>query len=329
MFRILRSTRPARALPALASCLLLLVAFACSRPAAAAAPAPDYLGSFSCPDCRGITVTNDGTIFVVAYDHVNRFSRDGQFLGSWMLPTPGWYEMNAAYDLVSDGAGHLFVVNEGAQRVQEFTESGTLVKEWGGYLGERGSLYDPISIARDPGGDLFVGELAKPRIQRFHSDSTLVMSLGAGWGTALGAVNQVLGMAVGPNGLLYAIEWGNRRVQVFDGTGTPLFMWGSTGAGDGQFNGPTRVAIDASGTVYVSDSDNNRVQMFGPTGTYLGQFGTFGSGNGQFRYPFGMAIDIDGNLLVVDQENNRVQRFGHLVVPARRSTWGSVKTGSR
>jgi DNA-binding beta-propeller fold protein YncE len=136
-------------------------------------------------------------------------------------------------------------------------------------------------------------------------------------------------MAVGPNGLLYAVEWGNRRVQVFNTSGTPLFLFGSAGIGDGEFAGPTRIAIDHDGKVYISDSENARIQIFSANGDYLGQFGSRGSGPGQFSYPFGLAFDADGNLLVADWQNHRIQKFGWAVVPSRTSTWGQVKTHYR
>lgn len=74
--------------------------------------------------------------------------------------------------------------------------------------------------------------------------------------------------------------------------------WGSTGSGNGQFNGPVGVATDAAGDVYVTDHYNNRAQKFTSTGTYLTQWGSLGSGNGQLDHVVGVATDTDGNVYV-------------------------------
>jgi DNA-binding beta-propeller fold protein YncE len=142
-----------------------------------------------------------------------------------------------------------------------------------------------------------------------------------------GLLNQTLGICVSPLGTLYAVEWGNRAVQAFTTGGTELFSWGGVGAGNGQFNGPTRIAADHDGHLYVSDSDNKRIQMFSTTGAYLGQWGAPGqnSPSGNFAYPFGIACDPDGNVYVVDGTNCRVQKFGHAVVAAKTQSWGRLK----
>src|SRR5262245_36690202 len=69
----------------------------------------------------------------------------------------------------------------------------------------------------------------------------------------------------------------NNRVAKFDKDGRFLKQWGSTGSGDGQFNGAKAIAIDAQGNVYVADAGNKRVQVFDSEGTFKSQFGNIGS----------------------------------------------------
>jgi DNA-binding beta-propeller fold protein YncE len=88
-----------------------------------------------------------------------------------------------------------------------------------------------------------------------------------------------------------------------------LTMWGSEGAGDGQFNDPRAVTTDAAGNVYVADTINNRIQKFSSTGAFLLKWGTEGSGDGQFVHPQGVAVDAAGNVYVSDTNNNRIQKF--------------------
>jgi DNA-binding beta-propeller fold protein YncE len=54
-------------------------------------------------------------------------------------------------------------------------------------------------------------------------------------------------IAVIPNGDVYVTDWNERRIQVFDGTGTFLRKWGLG-------LGPFGVADDPSGNVYITET---------------------------------------------------------------------------
>ena len=101
--------------------------------------------------------------------------------------------------------------------------------------------------------------------------------------------------------------------------------WGSSGAGNGQFQQPTGVAVDGSGNVYVADSGNKRIQKFDNNGNYVTQWGSYGSGNGQFFYPCAVAVGGTGNVYVADTVNNRIQKFDS--AGAYLAQWGSNGSG--
>jgi sugar lactone lactonase YvrE len=86
---------------------------------------------------------------------------------------------------------------------------------------------------------------------------------------------------------------------------------GSSGSGDGQFNGPVGIAIDSANDLYVADSGNNRIQKFNSAGTFVTKWGTMGTGNGEFNAPQGVAVDTVGTVYVGDTGNNRVQLFSN------------------
>ncbi len=69
----------------------------------------------------------------------------------------------------------------------------------------------------------------------------------------------------------------NNRVAKFDKDGKFLTQWGSTGTGQGQFNGVKALAVDAQGNVYVADAGNKRIQVFDGTGTFKSEFGNVGT----------------------------------------------------
>jgi len=87
------------------------------------------------------------------------------------------------------------------------------------------------------------------------------------------------------------------------------FSFGSSGAGDGQFNSPGDVAVDDSGNIFVGDALNHRIQKFDSNGNYLDQWGSPGPGDGQFYMPYSIEYAPDGYLYVGDYGNSRIQIF--------------------
>ena len=94
--------------------------------------------------------------------------------------------------------------------------------------------------------------------------------------------HQVQGIAVDKNGLIFVIDQGNRRVQVFDADGkalpertialnycpaeTPHCAQGLWRALKSQYTSLQGLAIDQDGGVFVSDSGTSRIYRYLPTG---------------------------------------------------------------
>jgi len=86
-------------------------------------------------------------------------------------------------------------------------------------------------------------------------------------------------------------------------------VFGSRGAGNGQFNQPCGgVAFDGEGNLVVSDCYNHRIQVLRYIdGAHLRTIGSEGEGNGQFHQPWGIAFDGAGHIIVSDCGNSRLQ----------------------
>ena len=110
--------------------------------------------------------------------------------------------------------------------------------------------------------------------------------------------------------LVYVVDTGNRRCQVYRDDNLFVRAFGSPGNGNGQFVYPRHVTV-AQSRVFISDSGSHRVQVFGTDGAFLFKFGSFGSAPGQFHSPRGIAFsERAANLIFVcDTVNNRVQAF--------------------
>jgi sugar lactone lactonase YvrE len=141
-----------------------------------------------------------------------------------------------------------------------------------------------------------------------------------------GKLNQVYRVAVDPSGNVYAVDYGNKRVQKFDSNGNFITKWGSSGSGDGQFGGAVGIAVDPSGQhVYVADSYNYRIQKFTSSGTFEAKWGSSGTGDGQFNTPHGVAVDPSGKVYVADTLNRRIQKFSS--IGTFEAKWGSSGMG--
>jgi len=86
-------------------------------------------------------------------------------------------------------------------------------------------------------------------------------------------------------------------------------IWGSKGAGPGQFVNPRGLTVGPDGNIYVADSGNNRVVVLDSTGKFLRTFGTEGNAPGQFKGPWGISVDKQGNVYVADTWNHRIEKF--------------------
>jgi sugar lactone lactonase YvrE len=129
---------------------------------------------------------------------------------------------------------------------------------------------------------------------------------------------QVEGIAVAPDGTIYAVDSGNNRIAVFNGDGSFREFWGAPGSGDGQFTfhdpqqgwhlGDIDVAED--GTVYVLDPGNMRIQTFDPSGAFLASLGPAPGDPGTMNVPDGMGLDeVNDRIFVASLEDTAVHVY--------------------
>jgi len=75
------------------------------------------------------------------------------------------------------------------------------------------------------------------------------------------------------NNFVFVTDTNNKRVQVFDISGTPIFKFGKEGEGPGEFKFPYGIAGDSQGQVYVSDLYNGCISVFDSKGKFIKYFG--------------------------------------------------------
>jgi len=147
------------------------------------------------------------------------------------------------------------------------------------------------------------------RIIRYAADGTRQAVIGTR-GSMNGEFNLPVDVALDDNGLLYVLDAGNFRVQVFD-QDQFVRTWGKVGNGLGQLSRPRSISTDSEGNVYVSDSQFTNVQIFNPYGQLLLPIGKrgFKDADGELTLVAGITVDETGRLYVIDQKQRKVEIY--------------------
>lgn len=228
-----------------------------------------------------------------------------------------------------DAAGNVWVTDSASNRTEEFSAAGSLLHSNGSYGSASGQFSIPWGIAVNQHTEnVYVTDQGNNRIEEFSSSGAFIRAIGWGVtdgkseaevctatcqagiaGSGNGQVSGEAGIAIDASGNVWVADYGNSRIQEFTENGSYIQKFGSEGAGNGQFKGPTNIAF-SGGKVYVTDSGNNRVQKFSTAGVWEATIGEAGTGNGKFTDPYSIAVDPkSGNLYVADYGNKRVQEL--------------------
>jgi streptogramin lyase len=218
-------------------------------------------------------------------------------------------QFNEPTTLAFDSSGNIWVADQGNNRIQEFTSSGTFIKTVGTSGSGTGQFHGALlGVAVDSSGNVWVADAGNSRLQEFTSSGTFIRTVGTG-GSGNGQFSQLSGIAIDPSGNIWTVEDAGARIQEFNSSGTFIKTFGTGGTGNGQFEGPQGMTVDSSGNVWVADTGSHRLQEFTSTGTFKRAVGGFGNGNGQFFDDVGMGSDSSGNVWVADHFLDRIQEF--------------------
>ena len=168
----------------------------------------------------------------------------------------------------------------------------------------------PTDVAWDRAGNIYVadGIGTNDRIAKFDKDGRFISHWGS-TGKGPGQFDGIKAIAIDAQGNVYAADLGNKRIQVFDATGTFKSEFGGVGT-------PIAMCMTRGATQYLfiahaGDADGMedaaiyKVQL---DGKVVGKFGTAG----KMPKEFGLANSIDcrneSELLVGERTNWRVQK---------------------
>jgi sugar lactone lactonase YvrE len=204
----------------------------------------------------------------------------------------------------------------------------------GGGLGEGGPALEASLLPQDllagPDGSVYIADEQYNRVRVVDPEGYLHTLAGDGrYGldpqvrpARQSALMVPAGLALGPQGQLYLVDLGNRRVCVLGADGDlRTFMGPDHPLVAASPNGfaPHSVAADAQGRLLVADRANHRVWQLDPEGTGRpvagnGLRGFSGDGNpsalARLADPRAAEVGPDGSIYVADTGNRRVRRVG-------------------
>ena len=261
-------------------------------------------GQFSAPYSL-CTLPGDKIAVADTSNHrVQIFSSDGTFLAKFGSYGSANGQFHTPIGIRADSAGNIYVSQHGWDRVQMFNSSYTYVRTIGSEGSGNGNVQDPYGVVV-ANGKVYVPDCSNRRIAVFSSTGTWNSNFGS-YGNR--EFQDTYGIAVDATGNIYISSHQDQEVRKFDKDYNFIKRFGSSGSGDGQFNGVLEMAVGPNSRLYVVDHSGHRVQIFDLEGNFVGKFGVNGSGDGQFKAPWGIAVSTN-RVYVADRDNHRIQIF--------------------
>jgi DNA-binding beta-propeller fold protein YncE len=210
---------------------------------------------------------------------------------------------------VENARGIIYVSDSKEGVVKIFKDAG---KNFAGEIG-KGILGRPTGIAvSEKTSELLVVDTLNAYVFRFDLADYKLKDRFGGRGNAEGEFNFPTHIYVDSDGIIFASDSLNFRIQAFTPDGKFLHALGSIGTGPGHFSRPKGVAVDSDGNIYVVDGIFDNVQIFDKEFRLLMAFGRPGNEYGEFWLPTGIFIDQNDRIYISDSYNKRVQIFQYL-----------------
>ncbi|HET9949015.1 MAG TPA: hypothetical protein VFQ22_08845 [Longimicrobiales bacterium] len=218
-----------------------------------------------------------------------------------------------------DPEKHVWIIDDQLHMIYKFTYDGELVYSHG-ELGVRGrgpNNFDrPTDIAWLPDGTYFISDgYGGKRIAKFDPEGNFIMD----WGQAPvdpenpgpGEFNNPHSIAISEDRLLFVVDRGHERMQVFDENGNFQYMFTlrSPHWPESQSTLFVNHYIDTDGYIWVGDAPTARIIKFDQQGNYLYSWGAPGTEKGRLNCSHGITVDQERNLYLADCFAGRVQKF--------------------
>lgn len=117
------------------------------------------------------------------------------------------------------------------------------------------------------------------------------------------------GFRIGPDGRVYVLDGGGRRILVYTPEGELQRVIRGSARSGGRLQAPIDLAFGGDGSLYVADAAGTPVQVYDASGRFLRGWGKRDIGPADFSSTAGIAVDAWGLVFVVDTIRQDVKVF--------------------
>ncbi|WP_153558811.1 DUF4347 domain-containing protein [Roseimaritima sediminicola] len=212
-----------------------------------------------------------GMVYVAGFDSDNvvRYAADGTYLGEFVAAGSGG--LNGAAGLAFDAEGNLYVSSFNTDQILRYDSTGAFVDV---FADDSSGIDGPLGLTFGPDGDLYASSWKKKELYRFDistGGATQVISTGlsgayqiafdsagnllladgsaneikkydGGLSTLAVGIDKAEGLAVSPEGILYASAYDDDKILMFDTT-TGAALGTLVTAGTGGLDHPSFIAL--------------------------------------------------------------------------------------
>ena len=278
------------------------------------------------------------TVSTIAGNGAAGYSGDGAQATKAMLYNPT--------DVAVDGAGNLFVADQGNNVVRVVTPAGQIGTFAGGGtrasgpdgLGDQGPatsaiLYGPSAVTVDGSGNVFIADSYHHLVREVIAISNQIVVVAGGgkgggndgYGDGGAGTNAVLsnptGLASDGNRNLYIADTAHSTVRVVNlssgiinlvvGDGAPGYSGDGGAAANAALDNPSALKVDAAGDLFIADAGNNVVRELQAASGVITTLSTSGPGltaPATLYNPSGLAFGPSGTILIADTGNNMIRQ---------------------
>ncbi|MCP4453364.1 MAG: hypothetical protein GY809_18045, partial [Planctomycetes bacterium] len=219
--------------------------------------------------------------------------------------------------------GKIIVADTGHNQLQFISPSGTNEYQFG-VKGTDISQFNALEgVAVNQQGYVYVADTKNHRIQVFNEDGIYMSSFGkksddSHSRPAPGTFLKPKELVFSTTGELYVLDYGNKRIQIFDQQDQYVREIGGT-VDDVKFVTPIDIAMDEKDYLYVADQGRHAVIILDQTGKELLSFGS--NGRGPSYFPRLTSIDSSlGKIYVSDYYIDEVKVFDFLAAHPQTDT---------
>ncbi|MBR1640550.1 MAG: hypothetical protein IJ688_14345 [Treponema sp.] len=235
-------------------------------------------------------VTGDST------DKLMRLSEAGAF--------PGEYNGNQIYSgpvsVLTNYDGTMWIAAYNSNELILMNQNGIVIDRSTGPLN---GFDRPSDIIRLNDGNILVAEHAGDRLALLNSNAKFIKYIGSR-GRGKGQMVGPLYLAQDYLDRIYATDYGNRRVDVFDSEGNALFSFGGKQGSFPGLKGPTGIAL-VDESVFIADDQTGCIYEFDRAGNYIRELvepATFSKPEAM-RFLNGSLVICDSNRIVSVNQN--------------------------